>query len=204
MPSLTLRSEPGRAFSSSLNSARVNACHRNFCRAMATAAQLRLFFNVPAQDSKEVEERRVQQRLKQRLVQLQQERAQAPNKKHNGPGHDWTPAKKEEAAKMLLNMNYAACKLHYKDACPKETTLRGWAAKVLLGGAPARPGRPSILSKEEELTLVKTVKEMRDDGACIDRETLQILGRVQGCLKLVCRKSVALFKARILMMSEGP
>lgn len=61
--------------------------------------------------------------------------------------------------------------------CPPENTAKGWAVKSILGGEPARPGRPSHLSVKEETILAATVRDLRSDGGVIDRETLIYLGK---------------------------
>lgn len=61
--------------------------------------------------------------------------------------------------------------------CPPENTMKGWGVKSLLGGVPTRAGRPGLLTAKEEHVLVLVVKEVRQGGGCIDRETLATLGQ---------------------------
>ena len=95
-------------------------------------------------------------------------------------------------AQLFISQNYRACVLKYGEHCPPVTTIRGWSNKVLLGGVPSRPGRPTVMTAQEEESYVKTVRGIIDGGGTMDRETMQSLGLVCSVFFVLHAKTAAI------------
>ena len=90
---------------------------------------------------------------------------------------EWTPAQRSLCVQLFLEGNYNHVVLRYGCRVPPPTTLRTWAGKVQ-GGQPLEGySTNSILSRKEEETILKLIKELKYEAAVIDLDTIAGLGR---------------------------
>ena len=74
---------------------------------------------------------------------------------------EWTPAQKSLCLQLFLEGNYNHLVLRYGFRAPPLNTLRTWASKVQEGEPVEGYGTNSILSRTEEKTILKFIKELR-------------------------------------------
>ena len=67
--------------------------------------------------------------------------------------------------------------LRYGCRAPPLNTLRTWAGKVPEGEPLKGYGTNSVLSRTEEETILKFIKELKYEAAVIDLDTIAALGR---------------------------
>ena len=89
---------------------------------------------------------------------------------------EWTPAQKSLCVQLFLEGNYNHIVLHYGCRAPPLTTLRAWAGKVQEGEPLEGYGTNSVLSRTEEETIMKFIKELKYEAAVIDLDTIAALG----------------------------
>ena len=90
---------------------------------------------------------------------------------------EWTPAQKPLCVQMYLEGNYNHVVLRYGCRAPPLTTLRTWAGKVQEGEPLEGYGTNSILSRTEEETIPKFIKELKYEAALINLDTIAALRR---------------------------
>ena len=87
------------------------------------------------------------------------------------PWYSWSTEKKLAVAKVFQEQGYSKVKLQF-GVCPPRSTVRGW---VTASTAVKKPGRPTHLSAIEERALYAALSDVRDSGAVLDRERLQVM-----------------------------
>lgn len=87
----------------------------------------------------------------------------------------WSDAKKQKVARQFKENGFKSLKVCYGDDCPPANTVRGWSRN---GDGPLRkPGRPTLLTPEEEQTVLDSFRKVRELGANVDHEGLLLLAR---------------------------
>ena len=106
-------------------------------------------------------------------------RSKALQYKSSAPGTwlEWTTAQKSLYVQLFLEGNYNHLVLRYRCGAPPLTTLRTWAAKVQEGEPLEGYGTNSGLSRTEEETIRKFIKELKYEAAVFDLDTIAALGR---------------------------
>ena len=74
-------------------------------------------------------------------------------------------------------LNYNDVVLRYGSRAPPLITLRTWAGKVQKSESLEGDGTNSVLSRKEEETILKFIKELKYEVAVIDLDTIAALGR---------------------------
>ena len=90
---------------------------------------------------------------------------------------EWTPSQKSLCVQLFPEGNYNHVVLRYGCQAPPLNTLRTWAGKVQEGEPLEGYGTNSVLSRTEEETILKFIKELKYDAAVIDLDTIAALGR---------------------------
>ena len=90
---------------------------------------------------------------------------------------EWTPSQKSLCVQLFLEGNYNHVVLRYGCQGPPLNTLRTWAGKVQEGEPLEGYGTNSVLSRTEEETIVKFIKELKYEAAVIHLDTIAALGR---------------------------
>ena len=90
---------------------------------------------------------------------------------------EWTPSQKSLCVQRFLEGNYNYVVLRYGCQAPPLNTLRTWAGKVQEGEPLEGYGTNSVLSRTEEDTILKFIKELKYEAAVIDLDTIAALGR---------------------------
>ena len=90
---------------------------------------------------------------------------------------EWTPSQKSLCVQLFLEGNYNHVVLRYGCQAPPLNTLRTWAGKVQEGEPLEGYGTNSVLSRTEEETILKFIKELKYEAAVIDLDTIAALGR---------------------------
>ena len=109
--------------------------------------------------------------------------------KKERPWLGWAPIKKQKVAEALRNGTYKALqvrlccppsplfpptpKVQLGKACPPLSTIKGWQG--VEGRTSRRVGRPTLLTFEEERTVLDSFKHIRHLGAVVDSEGLAML-----------------------------
>ena len=102
---------------------------------------------------------------------------------------------------LFLKGNYNHIMLRYGCRVPPLTTLRTWAGKVQEGGPFEGYGTNSVLSRTEEETILKFIKELRCEAAVIGLNAIAALGRTvaersRGLAPVLGRQWAANFRCR--------
>ena len=90
---------------------------------------------------------------------------------------EWTPSQKSLCVHLFLEGNYNHVVLRYGCQAPPLNGLRTWAGKVQEGEPLEGYGTNSVLSRTEEETILKFIKELKYEAAVIDPDTIAALGR---------------------------
>ena len=90
---------------------------------------------------------------------------------------EWTPSQKSLCVQLFLEGNYNHVVLRYGCQAPPLNTLRTWAGKVHEGEPLEGYGTNSVLSRTEEKSILKFIKELKYEAAVIDVNTIAALGR---------------------------
>ena len=90
---------------------------------------------------------------------------------------EWTPAQKSLCVQLVLKGNDNHIVLHYGCRAPPLTTPRTWAGKVQEGEPLEGYNTNSVLSRTEDGSILKFIKELKYEAAVIDLDTIAALGR---------------------------
>ena len=119
---------------------------------------------------------------------------------------EWTPAQKSLCVQLFLESNYNHIVLRYGCQAPPLNTLRTWADKVQEGEPLEGYGTNSVLSRTEEETILKFIKELKYEATVTDLDTIAALGRTvaershwPGLAHVLDRQRAANFRRRYKM-----
>ena len=90
---------------------------------------------------------------------------------------EWTPSQKSLCVQLFLEGKHNYIVVCYGCQAPPLNTLRTWAGKVQEGEPLEGYGTNSVLSRTEEETILKFIKELKYEAAVIDLDTIAALGR---------------------------
>ena len=116
---------------------------------------------------------------------------------------EWMLAQKSLCVQLFVEGNYNHVVLHYGCRAPPLNTLCTWAGKVQEGEPLKGYGTNSVVSRTEEETILKFIKELKYETAVIDLDTIAALGRTvaemsraPGLARVLGRQWAANFRRR--------
>ena len=117
--------------------------------------------------------------MKRKYEEVQAAKKAKKQKKPSPVHADWSDAEKAQYVFCFPSLRHPSPVPQVCEALHR-AQLQGLRAevKLLLGGVPKKPWRPTILTEQEEASLVTSVTSIIADGGPLDTETLQEMGKV--------------------------